>query len=321
MTSHPMAAAAMHAPIFTKETLIKGQPAQIRCIELLGHTFEVQAAAGLVKLSLEDEWFEDIDDPQALLQALARRPGRTPDLLTFWQRMPEVEPRHAFHTEWEELAVLPIESYDHWWKHQIKPRVRNQIRKAEKDGLVVKEVPYDDDFVRGMTAIFNESPVRQGRRFWHYGKSFETVKIQFSRYIHRERMIGAYFDGELVGFIMLANAGSFGITGQIISSLKHRDKSPNNALIAKAVQLCADQGLKHLIYLYWSDDSLAEFKRRCGFEPVRVPRYWIPLTWRGRLALATGLHRGWKSLVPAGLKTRLKGWRRRWYDKQSPSAD
>ena len=61
-------------------------------------------------------------------------------------------------------------------RHQIKSRVRNQIRKAEKEGLVVKEVPYDDDFVRGMTAIFNESPVRQGRPFWHYGKSFETVK-------------------------------------------------------------------------------------------------------------------------------------------------
>ena len=101
-------------------------------------------------------------------------------------------------------------------------------------------------------------------------------------------MIGAYFDGELVGFIMLANAGRFGITGQIISSLKHRDKSPNNALIAKAVEVCAQQGLGYLIYLYWSEDSLAEFKRRCGFEPVRVPRYWVPLTWKGRLRLRRG---------------------------------
>ena len=139
-----------------------------------------------------------------------------------------------------------------------------------------------------MTAIFNESPVRQGRPFWHYGKDFETVKTQFSRYVYRERMIGAYYEGELVGFIMLANAGRFGITGQIISSLKHRDKSPNNALIAKAVEVCAEQGLGHLIYLFWSEDSLAEFKRRCGFEPVRVPRYWVPLTWKGRSRLRRG---------------------------------
>jgi Acetyltransferase (GNAT) family len=312
--TQPAVSSALPATFFTKQTLVKGRPASIRCCEVLGHTFVVEGG-GLAKVSLEDEWFEDLADPDAVIRALREQLGGKADLFTFWQRMPHTEPRHAYHTEWEELAVLPVTSYEQWWQHQIKSRVRNQIRKAEKDGLVVKEVPYDDDFVRGMTAIFNESPVRQGRPFWHYGKSFETVKQQFSRYVHREHMIGAYIGGEMVGFIMLADAGRFGVTGQIISSLEHRDKSPNNALIAKAVQVCAQRGLDHLIYLYWSDDSLAEFKRRCGFEPVRVPRYWVPLTWRGRVALATGLHRGWKSMIPAGLKATLKDWRRHWYTR------
>ena len=39
-----------------------------------------------------------------------------------------------------------------------------------------------------MTAIFNEAAIRQGRPFWHYGKDFETVKRQFSRYLAREHM-------------------------------------------------------------------------------------------------------------------------------------
>jgi hypothetical protein len=309
--THSSASTALTPPIFTKEALVKGQPAQIRCLDLRGQTFVVEGRA-LTHVSLEDDWYEDLADPEATVRALRALPNR-PDLFTFWQRMPDVEPQHAYHTEFVDIAVLPIKSYDDWWKNQIKSRVRNQIRKSEKEGLTIKEVAYDDEFVRGMTAIFNESPVRQGRPFWHYGKSFETVKAQFSRYLYRERMIGAYFEGELVGFIMLGNAGRFGLTGQIISSLKHRDKSPNNALIAKAVELCAEQGLGHLIYLFWSDDSLAEFKRRCGFEPVRVPRYWVPLTWKGRIALALGLHRGWKALIPPALKARLKAWRRRWY--------
>ena len=308
------ASSALPATFFSKPTLIKGQPADLRCIELQGHTFALEGS-GLRTISLEDEWFEDLDDPQALIRILKNELGGTADLLTFWQRMPHTEPRHAFHTEWQELAVLPVTSYEHWWQHQIKSRVRNQIRKSEKDGLVVRETAYDDAFVRGMTAIFNESPVRQGRPFWHYGKSFETIKQQFSRYIHREHMIGAYLGDEMIGFIMLADAGRFGITGQIISSLKHRDKSPNNALIAKAVEVCARRGLQHLIYLYWTDDSLAEFKRRCGFEPVRVPRYWVPLTAKGQLALSLGLHHGWKAMLPAGLKARLKDWRRRWYER------
>ena len=180
--------------------------------------------------------------------------------------------------------------------------------------MVVRETLYDDDFVRGMTAIFNEAPIRQGRRFWHYGKDFETVKNQFSRYLFREHMIGAYYQGEMIGFVMLGNAGKFGVTGQIISSLKHRDKALNNALIAKAVEVCEKLKLSYLIYLFWSDDSLAEFKRRCGFEKVRVPRYYIPLTWKGKLVLRCGAHRGWKEILPVWVKNPLKRLRKRWHE-------
>ena len=78
----------------------------------------------------------------------------------------------------------------------------------------MREAAYDDEFVRGMTEIFNEAPIRQGRRFWHYGKDFETVKQQFSRYLFREEMIGAYYGGEMIGFIMLGNAGNYGTRGK-----------------------------------------------------------------------------------------------------------
>jgi hypothetical protein len=237
-----------------------------------------------------------------------------PDLLTFWQRMPDVEPKYPFHLEWDQIAVLPVKSYDHWWKNQIKSRVRNQIRKAEKGGVVVKETSYNDEFVRGMTAIFNESPIRQGRRFWHYGKDFETVKSQFSRYLFRECMIGAYYEGEMIGFMMLGDAGKFGITGQIISSIQRRDKSPNNAMIAKAVEICVERGLNYLIYLFWTDDSLSEFKRRCGFEKVDVPRYYVALSRKGELALRCGAHRGWKAMLPQGVKTSLKRLRSIWHE-------
>ena len=303
------------ARIFTKETIIRGQPASIQCLEIDGQTFSIDRGP-ITVIGLEDDWYEDVRDPAAAVGVLKGVKSIHPDLFTFWQRMPDVEPRFPYHREWEEIAVLPVTTYDHWWTSQIKSRVRNQIRKAEKDGLTVKEVPYDDDFVCGMTAIFNESPIRQGRRFWHYGKDFETVKRQFSRFLFREHMIGAYFEGEMVGFMMLADAGRFALTGQIISSLRHRDKSPNNALIAKAVEVCAASGMPYLIYLFWSDDSLAEFKRRCGFERVCVPRYYVPLTWKGALALKMGAHRGWKALIPARVKTRLKLMRPSWYRKE-----
>jgi hypothetical protein len=299
---------------FAKDTLIKGVPSRISCLEINGQTYAVTRGAVTV-VGLEDDWYADEADPESVIDVLRRHREFTPDLFTFWQRWPDVVPRHRYHQEWEEIAVLPLRSYEHWWSHQIKSRVRNQIRKAEKDGVVVKETAYDDEFVRGLTRIFNEAPVRQGRRFWHYGKDIETVRVQFSRYLYRERMIGAYYHDVLIGFIMLGNAGRFGLTGQIISSLEHRDKPINNALVAKAVSLCEQDGLEALIYLFWSDDSLSEFKRRCGFERVRMPRFYVPLTRKGELALTLGMHRGWKRMLPPRIKTPLKRLREIWLER------
>jgi len=296
---------------FMKDALIKGQPSQIECVDLCGQTYSIERDLVTV-VRLEDEWYEDVTDPAAVIDELRSRKDVKADILTFWQRLPDLSPKFSYHQEREDIAVLPVESYSHWLNHQIKPRVRSLVRKAEREGIVVKEVAYDDEFVRGMTAIFNEAPIRQGRQFWHYGKDFETVKRQFSRYLHREHMIAAYFHDEMIGFIMLGDAGRFGLTGQIISSLKHRDKATNNALIAKAVEVCEQRRLDYLVYLFWSDDSLSEFKRRCGFEKTGAPRYFVPMTARGELALKLGAHRGWKAMLPPGIKRPLKQLRRRW---------
>jgi hypothetical protein len=302
--------------IMSKESLVNGRPTKVRFVEIAGQTYTFSRNPVNV-VRLEDEWYEDVRDPLSVINTLRNSSGFRPDIFTFWQRLPGLEPQYPFYLHWEELAVLPIKSYDHWWNQQIKSRVRGLIRKTEKEGIQVREVPFDDEFVAGMTAIFNGAPVRQGRRSWHYGKSFATIKEQFSRYVYRETMIGAYLDGELIGFVMLGDAGRFRITGEIIASVKHRDKPINNALVAKCVEICAREKSPHLVYFYWSDDSLAEFKRRCGFEKTRVPRYFVPLTLQGRLALKLGLHRGWKEAIPPDLKARLKKWRRAWNESRT----
>ena len=233
--------------------------------------------------------------------------------LLSWQRPPNVEPVYDYYRESDELAVLSINSYDDWWNNTIKSRIRTTIRKTIKRGVEVKEVNYDDSFIEGITGIFNEARTRQGKPFWHFGKDFDTIKKQFSRFVDRERMIGAYYEGEMIGFVMLGDAGRFSLLGQILSSLHHRDKAPNNALIAKSVEIAAQQGHEQLIYSYWSDDSLSEFKRRCGFQKIQVPRYFVPLTFKGRLALKVGANRGLRNMVPPALNRRLKGLRSRWH--------
>jgi hypothetical protein len=306
--------------IFLKDTLLLGKPAQIKCVEIGGQIYCISGGP-LRTMRLEDEWHEDVKDPAAVIDFLKGNRDVRPDMFTFWQRLPDVQPRYSFHQEWDHWAALPVRSYDHWFNHHIKSRVRTSIRKSEKEGLVVRETVYDDAFVRGMTEIFNEAPTRQGRPFWHYGKDHAVIKQQFSRFLYREDMIGAYYRDEMIGFIMLSNAGRFGLTGQIISSIKHRDKATNNALIAAAVNLCEKRGLEHLVYLYWREDSLSEFKRRCGFEKTSVPRFYVPLTLKGTLALKSGAHRGWKAAVPDPVKDQLKRLRRSWYARSTGAAE
>ena len=119
---------------------------------------------------------------------------------------------------------------------------------------------------------------------------------------------------ELVGFMMLADAGRFGDPCQILSSSTHRDKSPNNALIAKAVEVCAEAGHPHLVSTTpWTSGPLSDFKRQNGFARVDLPRYYLPLTPAGALALKCGLHHGSKQAVPEWVKDPLKRLRKRWY--------
>ena len=175
--------------VHMKNTVINGKVVSLDCAKIDGQTYSVTRRFVRV-ISLEDDWYEDVADPASVIATLNKSKIRA-DVFTFWQRLPEIEPKYQYHTEWESLAVLSIKSFDYWWNKQIKDKTRNMVRKAKKAGIEVRDASYDDAFVRGVTDIFNETPVRQGRQFWHYGKDFETVKRQFSRFLFREELIGA----------------------------------------------------------------------------------------------------------------------------------
>jgi len=284
---------------------------RLNCLEIDGQTYCVTGS--LLKVArLEDEWYEDVTDPHSVLAELSDAAER-PDIFTFWQRVPETQPRFSYYQEWESLAVLPVKTFADWWTKQIKGTTRNMIRKSQKAGVEVREVTFDDEFVRGMVDIFNESPVRQGFPFWHYGKDFETVKREFSRFLFREDLIGAYYQDELIGFAMLADAGRYGMIGQFLAKLKHRDKATNNALMAKTVEVCEKRQLPYLVYTTWAETSLVAFKRHSGFQEMKVPRYFVPVTLTGKLALKLGLHRRLRELLPPALKKPLKDLRKRWH--------
>jgi hypothetical protein len=283
-----------------------------KAVDINGHAILLEGRIPLIA-RLEQEPCEDVENPEALIKALETvRPK--PDILTFLQRLPDFTPRYPYFMTLDPVAALPIKTYSYWFEKQIEAAVRNKVRKALKKGIMVKQVGFDDEFVRGMTSIFNETPVRQGRRFLHYGKDFATIKEQFSRYLFREEIFGAYVGEELVGFIMLADTGKYVYLGQILSKVSYRSFAPNNALLAKAVERCAEKHSPYLVYASWLNDGLGEFKQSNGFQRFDLPRYFVPLTRQGRLVLRLGLHRGVKEVIPQRIVDVLKSVRKGWYD-------
>jgi hypothetical protein len=238
---------------------------------------------------------DTIADPESFVSQL-KKCGLGADFFTFAQRLPEVTARYSYLTDWENVAAIQITGFSHWWKECAAYSIRKAVNRAKKLGVVTKVVEFDDKFVEATCPIYNEIPVRQGKAFWHYGKDFQTIKHSLATYLERSIFIGAYYQDQLIGFMKITWVGTTGTITQILSMKEYFDKRPNNALIAKAIEVCEAEGKSHFVYgsfvYHDPDSSLTEFKRRNGFEAVQLPRYYIPLTLKGRFALKLGLHRG-----------------------------
>lgn len=258
------------------------------------------------------EGCEFVGDPVSFISKLKRN-GAKADLFTFRQRPSEREPKFDYPMERESLAILPIDSYEKWWKTQIKDKTRNMVRKAGKKGVILQSSELTDEFVSGISTIYNECSMRQGKPFRHYGKDLATLRREHSSFLHRSEFIGAYCEGRMVGFAKVVYDGDFAILMNIISLISERDKAPTNALIARAVERCAQRGVGLLQYGTWSRRSFGDFKLHHGFKCVDIPRYYIPLNYRGRLMLSLGLIKDIGQQLPAAWVDRLVDFRARWY--------
>ena len=258
-----------------------------------------------------------VEDPDAFITEL-RESKLKADVFTFTQRPPETAPKYNYHWELDNWAAIPTTSFKEWWE-TLPQEARKNVRRSAKRGLVVKVVPSDDDFVKGVFRIYNHTAVKDGRLFWHFGKSFETVKRELATYVDRSEYIGAYWNEELIGFIKMVYVDQLATLMHIISMNEHYDKRPMNALIAKAAELCEEKAISHLIYgkfIYGNKrrSSLVEFKRRNGFEQVNFPRYYVPLTLRGKIFVRLRLYRDLNALIPEPILQPLLNLRA-WYYK------
>ena len=272
-------------------------------IEFSGAKLEI-AGRLFRRATLWDEaWLEEsLRDPTEYVRLLSGTESHRADIFSFFRPLPAAEPDLPFHFEWENVAVVPVTTFAAWWE-SLPQESRKNVRRAEKRGAIVRTVPFDDSLVRGISEIYNETPIRQGRRFWHYRKPLEQVKRENGTYLERAQFLGAFLGEELIGFLKFVMVNKVARIMQILSKEAHMDKRPMNALLAKAVEVCASRGASHFVYgeyVYGTKETspMTEFKRRNGFQRLNYPRYFVPLTTKGKLLLRLGLHRDLLDLVP-----------------------
>ncbi len=269
-----------------------------------------------------EEWLEtEVEHPELCVKKLREQrsgPLRA-DIFTFAQKRPGTTPKHDYPVEMDSIAAIRIASFKDWWE-KLPQEGRKNVRRSEKRGVVVTVRNLDDDLIRGIVGVNNDSPVRQGRPYVHYGKSFEQVKKDQSSHLERSVFICAYLGDELIGFMKVVCRGEVASILQMLPKASHQDKRPANALLSKAVEVCEARGISYLTYGLFNygnnrDNSLKEFKTRNGFEEMLTPRFYVPLTAWGRVSMAMKLHRGLAGVLPPNVIKLAVRARAKWYGR------
>lgn len=271
---------------------------------------EISVSGRVLKIAkLRHEWFEYLADPAAFVKEA--KSARVADILTFLQEAHVGRPKFPFQNAPASASVLTFKSFDDWWKN-LNFKARNKVRKAQKSGVELRPAKLDDNFVRGVEIIYNESPLRQGRKFTHYGKDFATIKNDLSSFLECAFFIGAYHQDRLIGFMKLFEGDKILRTVHIIATFADRDKCVMDALIARAVEVADKKNIFHLHYGDWAHRGLGVFRVKFGFERHDCPRYYVPLNLRGELALKMGLHRPFRDRIPQRWIDRMVRARGKW---------
>ena len=267
-----------------------------------------------------EEWDIDVNDPESIVSKIISA-GINADIFSFQQRLPESKPKFKYHMDWDNIAALPLTTYDNWFKNVLHQNARNKIRIAQKKGVVIKIFEFNDDTLRQIMGIYHDNPIRQGIPDTHYNWDFETAKKDNATFLDRATFIGAYYKDEMIGYIKIVPTDRYVRTMGILGKISHRDKAPMNLLMAKAVEICTENKVPYLTYAKFDygkvgSTTLQNFKLYNGFESIVLPRYYIPLNKWGELVINLKLYKGLKQLLPKQVVRFLLYLRSKWYEKK-----
>jgi hypothetical protein len=264
---------------------------------------------------------KEIEDPEIYLAALRNDDGRTlkADIFTFSQKLPATQPKYSYPLEWESVAAISLVSFKEWWEG-LPQESRKNVRRSQKRGVAIVVKELDADIVEGIRSVNDDSPMRQGFTNAYYGLSSEDTWKRYGEFSGRCDFICAYAGIEMIGFLHLVYREAVAAILNLTVKPSQFDKRPANVLVAKAVEICEALGISHICYGLYNygnklDSSLRVFKIRNGFKEILVPRYFVPITYWGKICMKANLHRGLIGILPPSVISIGLRSRALWYKK------
>lgn len=300
----------------TSELYVKGKWIAVPAITVGDKTIVVRGKWLKIATIRSEEWLEtELENPENCIEQLKAQTRA--DIFTFTQKPSASSPKYPYRFELESVAAIRLNSFQEWWE-SLPQATRKNVRRAERRGVVVKLREFDDDLIKGLAEINNDSPFRQSVRNPQWGKSPEELKKDYGSFLDRSDLICAYAGDEMIGFLKLVYRGEVASILNFLPKLSHDDKRPANAMIEQAVNRCAVKGISCVTYGLFNygnkrDSSLREFKIRNGFCEMMIPRFYVPLTNWGALCMTLKLHRGLLGVLPQWLITLGLALRSKWF--------
>ena len=302
------------------EISVKGKWIKVPAVKIDGYTLIVNGRWIRMASIHDEEWIEgELDNPEALIKGLKdkRSNGLRADIFTFAQKLPAIDPKYLYAMEFDSIAAIHIKNFKDWWE-SLPQETRKNVRRATKRGVAVTLSAFDDKLLQDIVKLNNETPIRQQKLFWHFGKGIEEVRKDYLSFNDRSEYFCAYNAKDIIGMMKIVYCGQIASVLQLLTKTSEFDKRPANILIAKAVERCEEKQVSHLIYGKYhygnkEKSSLLEFKARNGFKEIFIPRYYIPLTKRGKFGMVLNIHRGVIGILPDSIVSCGVHVREKWY--------
>jgi hypothetical protein len=216
------------------EISVKGKWFRVPALNVSGKDIILKGKWVKVAFVHAEEWLvTEVEDPALCVKTLKSQgpEGLRADVFTFSQKLPTVTPKYSYPVERDSIAAIHVTSFENWWDN-LPQETRKNVRRAEKRGIVVQVKSLDAGLLQGLVELNNDSAVRQGKVYTHYGKTLEQVTRDQADFLDRCDYICAYVGDELVGVVKLIYRGGVASILTFLPKASHHDKRPANALMA-----------------------------------------------------------------------------------------